>query len=237
MDLDAGLLHVEDEIGEALVLGDVPVGPCEQEAPLRLVGTGGPDLLPVDHPLVALAVGARDGAGHVRAAARLAEELAPGVLAGEDRQQELLLMQVGAVRQDGGGGQRADAGLGDTDGADLLEFLLDRGVELHGQVAAVPLLGPMRDAPARGRELLAPLDEAERRIPVVLQPGGDVGAYALLRELVHGVAHDRSPQCCIILSRCSLASPNRISLDLARLNQRWVSLSQVKPMPPCICTA
>ena len=89
-------------------------------------------------------------------------------------------------------------------------------------------------------ELLAPFDEAEIGIPVGLQPGADFGADALFRRFGGVVMVMSSPQCaqcCIIFSRCSLASPNRISLDLARLNQRWVSLSQVKPMPPCICTA
>ena len=181
MDLHAGLLHVEDEVGEALVLGHVPVGARQQQAPVGLVRAGGPHLLAVDHPLVALPVGARHGAGHVRAAARLAEQLAPGVLAGEDAAQELLLMQVGAVRQDGRGGQRADAGLGDADRADPGELLVDDGVEGHRQVAAVPLLRPVRHAPARVGQLVAPFDQAEFGVPVGFQPGADLGADRALR--------------------------------------------------------
>ena len=220
----------------------VPVGARQQQAPMRLVRRGGPHLLAVDHPLVAALVGARDGARHVGAAARLAEQLAPGVLAGEDALEELLLMEIGAVRQDRRGGEGADAGLGDADRAHLGELLVDDGVELHRQVAAVPLLGPMRRAPARLAQLLAPFDEAEIGIPVGLQPGADFAADALFGRF-GGVSwscpslRPQFAQACIIFSRCSLASPNRISLDLARLNQRWVSLSQVKPMPPCICTA
>ena len=42
-------------------------------------------------------------------------------------------MQVGAVRQDRRGGEGADAGLGDADGADRAEFLLDHGVEATGR--------------------------------------------------------------------------------------------------------
>ena len=185
MDLHAGLLHVEDEVGEPLVLGHVPVGARQQQAPFGLVRAGRPHLLAVDHPLVALPVGPRHGARHVRAAARLAEELAPGVLAGEDAQQELLLMQVGAVREDGRGRQGADAGLGDADRADLLEFLVDHGVERHRQVAAVPLLGPVRHAPARRGELLAPVDQPELGVPVGLQPGAHLGADGALRGFVH----------------------------------------------------
>ena len=152
-------------------------------------------------------------------------------------------MQVGAVRQDGRGGERADAGLGDADRADPRELLVDDGVELHRQVAAVPFLGPVRRAPARVAQLLAPFDQAEFGIPVGFEPGAHFGADALFRRgsvvsvMVMFLLRSLLAQCCIIFSRCSLASPNRISLDLARLNQRWVSLSQVKPMPPCICTA
>ena len=186
MDLHAGLLHVEDEVGQPLVLGHVPVGARQQQAPVRLVGAGGPHLLAVDHPLVALAVGARDGARHVRAAARLAEQLAPGVLAGEDAAQELLLMQVGAVVEDGGGGQGADARLGDADRADAGELLVDDGVELHRQVAAVPLLGPVRRAPARFDQLGAPFDQAVVGLPVGFQPGPHFGADGALGRFAHG---------------------------------------------------
>jgi hypothetical protein len=189
MDLNAGLLHVEDEVGKALVLGHVPVGARQEQAPMRLVRRGGPDLLAVDHPLVALPVGARHRARHVRAAARLAEQLAPGVLAGQDALQELLLMEIRAVRQDGRRRQGADAGLGDADGADLAELLVDHGIEFHRQVAAVPLLGPMRRAPARLAELGAPFDQAEIGIPVGFEPGADVGADALFGRFGGGHGH------------------------------------------------
>ena len=85
----------------------------------RPVGARGPHLLAVDHPGSCPCKSARVvGAGEVRAAARLAEELAPGVLAGEDAAQKLLFLQIRAVREDRRGRQRADAGLGDADGAD-----------------------------------------------------------------------------------------------------------------------
>ena len=147
--LDAGLLHVEDEVGKALVLHGVPIRAREEKAPLRLVRRRRPYLLAVDHPLVAALVGARHGAGQIRARARLAEQLTPGVLAGQDALQVLLLMEIGAVRQDGRGGQRADAGLGDANRADAGELFVDHRIERHRQVAAVPLPGPVRRTPAR----------------------------------------------------------------------------------------
>ena len=172
----ARLLHVEDEIRQALVLRLVPIGARQQQTPMRLVRAGGPHLLAVDHPLIAAELGARHRAGHVGAAARLAEQLAPDVLAGQDAQQELLLLQIGAVRQDGRGGQRADADLGDADGADALEFLLDHRHQADRQVAAVPARRPMRRAPAGFGKLVAPFHQPVIRAPVGFQPGADFGA-------------------------------------------------------------
>ena len=66
-----------------------------------LARSGGPDLLAVHHPLVAVALGPGGEAGEVRAAARLAEQLAPAMLAGDDRPQQPGLQVVGAVLEDG----------------------------------------------------------------------------------------------------------------------------------------
>ena len=65
--VDALLAHVEQEVRQALVLRLVPIGTREQQRPVGLVRTRGPDLLAVDDPLVALEVGARGGGRHVRA--------------------------------------------------------------------------------------------------------------------------------------------------------------------------
>ena len=53
-DLDAGLLHRQREVGDALVLGHVPVGPGEQHSHVGVVGAGVPHLLAVDHPAIAI---------------------------------------------------------------------------------------------------------------------------------------------------------------------------------------
>ena len=49
-DLDAGLVHVQAEVGEAGVLGHVRVGAGEQQAPARRVRDGRPHLLAGDPP-------------------------------------------------------------------------------------------------------------------------------------------------------------------------------------------
>ena len=57
------------------MLGHVPVGAGKQHAVVRVMRAGGPDLLPVDDPLVAPELGPGGAARQVGAAAGLAEEL------------------------------------------------------------------------------------------------------------------------------------------------------------------
>ena len=86
-DLDAGRVHRADEVGDALVLRHIGVGAGDEDAELGEVGQRGPDLLAVDHVLVAVADRPGAEVGEVGAGAGLAEQLAPDLLAGEQRQQ------------------------------------------------------------------------------------------------------------------------------------------------------
>ena len=56
-------------------------------------------------PAVAVSLGARLQRGEVGAGVRLGEQLAPDLLAGEDRRQETLLLRVGAEVDDRGPGE------------------------------------------------------------------------------------------------------------------------------------
>ena len=76
-----GRVHRADEVGDAHVLGRRRVGAGQQDAPAGDVGVAGPDLLAVDDPLVAVALGPGGERGQVGAGTRLAEELAPDLLA------------------------------------------------------------------------------------------------------------------------------------------------------------
>ena len=53
-DVDSLGLHVQQEVGQALVLGLVRIGPGHQHPPARHVGQRGPHLLPVHDPLIAV---------------------------------------------------------------------------------------------------------------------------------------------------------------------------------------
>src|ERR1700720_3294247 len=111
---------------------------ASKSPPMRLVRAGGPHLLPVDDPLIAAELGPRYRTGDVRSAARFAEQLAPDILTGQYAQQELLLLPVGAMLKDRRSSQGADPHLGDADGAEALELLLDHRYQADGKVAAVP---------------------------------------------------------------------------------------------------
>ena len=65
--VDAVLEHVEGEVGDALVLGDVGVGAGQQHAEVGVLAARGPHLLAVDDPLVAVLDGPGLQAGQVRA--------------------------------------------------------------------------------------------------------------------------------------------------------------------------
>ena len=75
--LDAGLLHRHEQVRDARVLRRVGVGAGEQEAVVGELGLGGPHLLAVDHPLVAVEHGRGLERREVGAGVGLAEALAP----------------------------------------------------------------------------------------------------------------------------------------------------------------
>src|SRR6185503_621120 len=127
---------------------------------MRLVGAGGPDLLPVDDPLIAAELGPRHRTGDVRSAAGLAEQLAPDILAGQNAEQEFFLLPVGAMIEDRSGSEGTDTCLCDADRADALEFLLDDRHQADRKVAAVPARRPMRGTPPGLGQLATPLYEA-----------------------------------------------------------------------------
>src|SRR5215210_5848843 len=94
------LLHVHDEVGQALVLRRVLVGPRDEHAPLRLVGERGPDLLPRHDPLAVRLHCPGLQRGEVGARVGLGEALAPDLVAGEYRVEPALLLLIGAVVDD-----------------------------------------------------------------------------------------------------------------------------------------
>ena len=108
-DGDPGRAHVDKEGRAPLVLGDVPVGAGQEDAPVGVVGGRRPDLVAGDQPAVAVLRGHRGGGhrGQVGAGVGLAEQLAPDLVGGQDRRQVPAPLGLGAVGHE----RRPDHGL------------------------------------------------------------------------------------------------------------------------------
>ena len=120
--LDARLVHVDHEIGNALVLRHVEVGPRNEDRPVRLHGARGPQLLTGDHPLVTVEVRSSGEPRKVGAVSGLAEQLAPAVLTRERGTQQARLDVVAAVLEQRRGCERHRAASGHTDCLDAVEL-------------------------------------------------------------------------------------------------------------------
>jgi len=77
------------------------VGPSQQKNEVGFLGLGGPDLLAVDDPLIAVEFGFGRQTGQVRPRVGFAESLAPGDLSFQDAGNELLLLLFGTPLQNG----------------------------------------------------------------------------------------------------------------------------------------
>src|SRR5205085_2542864 len=66
-----GLVHVDGEVADALMLGHVDIGADKQHAQIGDLATGGPHLLAVHDPLIAVPNGLGVQPGQVRAGTRL----------------------------------------------------------------------------------------------------------------------------------------------------------------------
>ncbi len=176
-DLDAGLAHRHQQVRDALVLGRVGIGAGEQEAVVGVVATGGPHLLAVDDPLVAVEHRRRLQAGQVGAGVGLAEALAPAHLAAQDLGQELPLLLLGPPLQQRRPDERVAEEVGPHRRLGPGELLGDHDALHRRQPLAAVLLGPGGADPTAAVELRRPL-LVERRpllgrhLEALVEPAG-----------------------------------------------------------------
>ena len=104
-DLDTGLAHREHEVRDASVFREVGICSGDENSVVGPLAERRPDLLPRDHPFVAVAFGAGLQPGEVGPGAGLGEQLAPAVFAVEDARHESLDQLVGSVCEQGRGCQ------------------------------------------------------------------------------------------------------------------------------------
>src|SRR5262249_1581256 len=77
------------------------------------------------------------------------------------------------------------AHLCDANGANPLELFIDDGQQSVREIAAVPFLRPMRRTPTSVDQLIAPFNEPQIGVPVLLQPGANLCAAGLCCHLGH----------------------------------------------------
>src|SRR5581483_4522835 len=130
----------------ALVLRRVGVSAAQHEDPVREMARGGPDLLPVDHPLVAVEHGARAEVAEVAARVRLRVPLAPTVLAREDARDEMTLLLLGSPLEQGVADHLDREHVVDDAGrhTGALELLREDHLLERGEATTAVLLRPVR---------------------------------------------------------------------------------------------
>jgi hypothetical protein len=173
--LDAGRLHVDDQVGEPLVALRVRIATADKDAVVGDVSERRPDLLAVDDERAVLSLDRGANCREVGSGARLREALAPDLLGRKDLRQVATLLLLGSVRHD------RWAGHAEPDHAHVLRRLRpgellehDRLVAVRCAAAAV-LLGPGQAGVARLVHLPAPLPRVARR-QVLLEPRANLGA-------------------------------------------------------------
>src|SRR5512132_109259 len=184
--LDARLVHLDGEVRDALVLRRIGIGARDEHAEVGGLTSRCPDLLPVDDPFVAVALGAALEAGEVGAGAGLTEQLTPRLLPVQDRPQIALPLRVVTVRQDRRAGeQHAETGRR-PDRSRRPQLLVHDPGELARQTLPEPLLGPGGYGPARLAQPVPPLRQRDVRVPLV----GEPAAHFVPHQLVGDDRHD-----------------------------------------------
>ena len=176
---------------------------------------GGPHLLAVDDPLVAVAVGARLQAGEVGAGAGLGVQQAHLHVVDQQAVHELLLELLGPERQHRVRPQVVLVLFGPRrSGAS--ELLGDHLGRLAVEAAAVPLGRPRRHGPAGIDDCLEPL--LARQLlpgrPPLVEPGPDLVAQ---RRLGHRRRPHGAPACQTAAARCQ---PGTASTAMWRSTKR-----------------
>ena len=151
--LDARRLHRQEEHGEAGVLGHVGIGAGDDDAVVAVMRARGPHLLAVDHPALAVTLGAGADAGHVGARRRLGEELAPHFLAVQ-RRLDVALEMLGRGIGHHGGNAHAEPDVEEAQRHQVVRLFLLVDHLQDGRAAAAAIFLRPGDAGVAGLGLL-----------------------------------------------------------------------------------
>lgn len=168
------------------MFGHVRVGPRQQDAELRKMSSGGPHLLTRDHVLITVADRTSGQPCQVRARSGLGEQLAPHLIATQQRLKETLQLWCRAVGQQSGT-HHLEPNL-EVAGPDVVVALLlcEDGSQVWAEPSATLLDGPGRSAPTTRQLGLLPVRCLEPVSPVGLNGVGTVGSQ--VRAVIHGTS-------------------------------------------------
>ena len=165
-----GWYHGAGEVGDALVLGHLGIGAGQQHAQVGLLAVGGPDLLAVDDPLVAVAHRPGLEPGQVRSGRRFREQLAPRLPSGDDGPDVAVDLLLGPVGGDGRGRQQQAETVRCPEGAELRDGLGDPHPVVAVEAPAVGVGGQGGGRPPGQTQALPPRPDGQLRIPLRRQP-------------------------------------------------------------------
>ncbi len=188
-DVDAGLHHGAGEVGDALVLGHAGVGAGQQHAHVGLLPVGGPYLLPVDDPFVAVPDGPGLEPGQIRTGRRLGEELAPRLLTGDDGPDVPVDLGLGPVGGDGGGGEQQAEAVRSPEGAEGADGLGHLDGVVAGEALAVGVGRQRGGRPAGQPQPLPPGPDGQLGVPLGAQPLVELVEDLIGRGGHSGVGH------------------------------------------------
>ncbi len=145
---DAGLVEGHEQEAQAVMTGRTGFGPCDDEGPLCDVCERRPDLLAVDHPLVALEAGGGGDVGEVGAGSRFRVALRPQFGDVADPGQEALLLLLGPERDEGGAEQFLTEVVDARGRVRLRVLLVEDHALIHARAATAVLGGPADAGPS-----------------------------------------------------------------------------------------
>ncbi len=247
---DSGMNDRDQEHRQPVVLGHIPVSAGQTQPVVGGKGTGAPRLCAVDHPAIALAVGAGEHTGQVRSPAGFTQQLHQHLVAAQRRRDVLLLLLLAAGVEQRRATDRERRRVEDQRHLVISAFLVERLLILVIQTQPTVFAGK---ADTGETAVVEPLLQFPGSLPRALvvamrgRRGGRVDARHVLgqpnpgpgAELLDGLGHhaDLAASFQAYTARlCSSGVPNMERYNATRRRYRCRSCSQVTPIPPCICT-
>ena len=178
--LDAGVMEVDQNVGQPCVRSGFRIGAAQHEHPIGAGGARGPDFLAGDDDLVAVNDATGLDRGQVRAVIRLGKALAVNVVSGDDPREEVRLLLGRAVHDDGRPDQSLAHPAADSRHARTAELLVEYGQADGIHVLPAAVLRPLRANEPPGSELGFPLSVGgvvQRRDHSGAAPGAAGGGH------------------------------------------------------------